>query len=73
MRPFLVLIEETEIEKFSKLNNVFHFVELQDLYDPYFHPASSIEYYQQCYLLILVTAIGGRPKPELFFLPGRLR
>jgi len=25
------------------------------------------------YLLILVTAIGGRPKPELFFFPGRLR
>jgi len=25
------------------------------------------------FLLILVTAIGGRPKPELRFLPGRLR
>jgi len=24
-------------------------------------------------MLILVTAIGGRPKPELCFLPGRLR
>jgi len=25
------------------------------------------------FLLILATAIGGRPKPELCFLPGRLR
>jgi len=25
------------------------------------------------FLLISVTAIGGRPKPELCFLPGRLR
>jgi len=24
-------------------------------------------------MLILVTAIGGRPKPELSFLPGRLK
>jgi len=24
-------------------------------------------------MLILVTAIGGRPKPELCFLPGRLK
>jgi len=25
------------------------------------------------FFLILVTAIGGRPKPEFCFLPGRLR
>jgi len=29
--------------------------------------------YLSLFLFILVTVIGGRPKPELCFLPGRLR